>query len=47
MTRQAILDRVRERYENFPPELEREKLVEQDACRLSAETPRKWMVEDG
>ena len=46
-TREAIMDRVRERYADFPPTLAREKLAERDGLRVSKETLRKWMAEDG
>lgn len=46
-TRQAILGRVRERYADFPPTLAREKLVERDGYRVSVETLRQWMTQEG
>ena len=41
------MDLVRERYADFGPTFAREKLVEVHGFRLSAETLRKWMLEDG
>jgi hypothetical protein len=38
---------VKERYADFGPTLAAEKLVEQHGCRVSRETLRKWMIEDG
>lgn len=43
----AALRRLRERYADFPPTLAWEKLGEEDGFRLSKETVRQWMVEDG
>ena len=45
--RQRDMDLVRERYADFGPTFAREKLVEVHGLKLSAETLRKWMVEDG
>ena len=45
--RSAALSRVRERYADFGPTHAREKLVEEDGFRLSVETLRQWMIEDG
>lgn len=45
--RRAALDLVRERYPDFGPTFAREKLVEAHGFKLSAETLRGWMVEDG
>ena len=41
------MELVRERYPDFGPTFGREKLVEVHGLRLSAETPRKWMIADG
>ncbi len=41
------MDLVRARHADFGPTFAREKLVEVHGLSLSAETPRKWMVEDG
>ncbi|GGW44897.1 hypothetical protein GCM10011452_36450 [Gemmobacter lanyuensis] len=38
---------VRERYADFGPTLAAEKLAERDGVKISRETLRKWMVEDG
>jgi len=38
---------VRERYADFGPTLAAEKLAERDGVKVSRETLRKWMVEDG
>lgn len=46
-TKVAVLARLRERYADFPPTLAHEKLVEEDGFRVSRETVRQWMVEDG
>ncbi len=45
--RGRAMDLVRERYADFGPTFAREKLVEVHGFRLSAETLRKWMLEDG
>ena len=45
--RREVLDLVRERYRDFGPTFAREKLVEVHGHRLSAETLRGWMIEDG
>ena len=45
--RRAALALVRERYPDFGPTFAREKLVEEHGYRLSAETLRGWMIEDG
>ena len=45
--RREILDLVRERYRDFGPTFAREKLVEVHGHRLSAETLRVWLIEDG
>ncbi len=46
-TRREVLELVRERYRDFGPTFAREKLVELHGHRLSAETLRGWMIEDG
>jgi hypothetical protein len=38
---------VRQHYADFGPTLAAEKLAEQHDCRVSRETLRKWMIEDG
>ena len=43
----AALDLVRGRYPDFGPTLACEKLVEAHGFKLSAETLRGWMIEDG
>ena len=45
--RRAALDLVRERYPDFGPTFACEKLVEAHGFKLSAETLRGWMIEDG
>ena len=45
--RRAVLGLVRERYPDFGPTFAREKLVERHGHRLSVETLRQWMIEDG
>lgn len=45
--RDLTLAIVRERYADFGPTLAAEKLAERDAVKVSRETLRKWMVEDG
>ena len=43
----AVMDLVRERYEDFGPTFACEKLLEEHGHRLSAETLRGWMIGDG
>ena len=45
--RQEALASVRSRYEGFGPTLAHEKLTEWHGLRLSVETLRHWMIEDG
>ncbi len=45
--RREVMELVRERYRDFGPTFAREKLVEEHGHRLSSETLRKWMIEDG
>ena len=45
--RRAVVELVRERYRDFGPTLACEKLVECHGHRLSSETLRRWMIEDG
>ena len=45
--RRSALDLVRERYPDFGPTFACEKLVEAHGFKLSAETLRGWMIEDG
>ena len=45
--RDLTLAIVRERYADFGPTLATEKLAERDGVKISRETLRKWMVEDG
>ena len=42
-----MLELVRERYRDFGPTFASEKLLEKHGHGLSAETLRKWMMEDG
>jgi len=45
--REEALSIVRTRYPDFGPTLALEKLVEEHGLRMSVETLRKWMIEDG
>ena len=45
--RRAVMELVRERYRDFGPTFACEKLVECHGHRLSSETLRRWMIEDG
>ena len=45
--RRPVLDQVRERYRDFGPSFACEKLADEHGHRLSAETLRGWMIEDG
>lgn len=45
--RDLTLSIVRDRYADFGPTLAAEKLSERDGVKISRETLRKWMVEDG
>ena len=45
--RDLTLSILRERYADFGPTLAAEKLAERDGVKISRETLRKWMVEDG
>lgn len=45
--RDLTLSIVRESYADFGPTLAAEKLAERDGVKVSRETLRKWMVEDG
>ena len=45
--RDLTLAIVRERYADFGPTLAAEKLAERDGVKISRETLRKWMIEDG
>ena len=45
--RMAVMDLVRGRYRDFGPTFACEKLLEEHGRRLSAETLRRWMIEDG
>ncbi len=45
--REEALRIVRTRYADFGPTLAHEKLIEVHGLRLSVETLRKWMIEDG
>ena len=45
--RRDALELVRERYPDFGPTFACEKLVDEHGFRLSAETLRGWMIEDG
>jgi transposase-like protein len=43
--RNAALDLIRERYLDFGPTLEREKLIESHRISVAKETLRQWMTE--
>ncbi len=45
--RDLVMDVVKERYSDFGPTLAAEKLSEVHGYRISRETLRKWMIEDG
>jgi transposase-like protein len=45
--RREVLATVRSRYEGFGPTLAHEKLTELHGLRLSVETLRHWMIDDG
>ena len=45
--RKRVMDTVREQYPDFGPTFAAEKLAQRDGLRLSRETLRKWMAEDG
>ncbi|WP_299657358.1 helix-turn-helix domain-containing protein, partial [uncultured Jannaschia sp.] len=45
--REVALDLVREKYSDFGPTLAAETLAERHDLRVSRETLRRWMVEDG
>jgi len=45
--REQVLGLVREYYADFGPKFAAEKLTQRDGLRLSKETLRKWMSEDG
>lgn len=45
--KRLILDVMRTKYVEFGPTLAAEKLMERDGIRVSRETVRKWLIEDG
>ena len=45
--RTEVIGIIRERYCDFGPTLAGEKLAQLHGCRVSRETLRKWMIEDG
>jgi hypothetical protein len=45
--RDLVMTLIKERYADFGPTLVAEKLLELHDCRVSRETLRKWMIEDG
>ena len=45
--RDLVMTLIKERYADFGPTLVAEKLLERHDCRVSRETLRKWMIEDG
>jgi hypothetical protein len=45
--RECAMELVRSRYADFVPTLATEALLEKDGVKVSRETLRKWMVEDG
>lgn len=46
-TRRAIMTLVRERYQDCKPTAASRILAEKHGCRVSKETLRKWMIEEG
>ncbi len=46
-TRRGIMELVKQRYADFPPTLAQEKLREEHGYRLSVETLRGWLIEEG
>jgi len=42
-----VIELVRSRYADFGPSLAAEVLFEKDGVKVSRETLRRWMVEDG
>jgi hypothetical protein len=42
-----VIELVRSRYADFSPSLAAEVLFEKDGVKVSRETLRRWMVEDG
>lgn len=46
-TRSQALELIRSRYSDFGPTLAHEKLTEQHALKLSVETLRQWMMQEG
>ena len=45
--RELAVTIIRERYSDFGPTLAGEKLAQLHNCRVSRETLRKWMIEEG
>jgi hypothetical protein len=45
--REYVIELVRSRYADFGPSLAAEVLFEKDGVKVSRETLRRWMVEDG
>ncbi len=45
--RDLVMTLIKERYADFGPTLATEKLLEVHDCRVSRETVRAWMIEDG
>ena len=45
--RSKVMGLIRKRYPDFGPTLAREKLIERHYIKLSSETLRKWMIEEG
>jgi hypothetical protein len=45
--REYAVELVRTRYSDFGPTLAAETLLEKDGVKVSRETLRKWMIEDG
>lgn len=46
-TRQKIIGIIKKNYEGFGPSLATEKLKERHKIKISNETVRKWMIEEG
>jgi transposase len=47
MVRETVVSLIREKYEDFGPTFAAEKLAEVHEVKVSRETVRKWMVEEG
>jgi len=47
MVRETAVSLIRDKYEDFGPTLATEKLVDVHGLKVSRETVRKWMIEEG